>query len=156
VSARLPERTIPSAAAAGVVEGLLATVAMSAVMLAAERAGLMGKQPPEKIVEHGLHRGLNVEAGEATENRLAVLGHAAFGAGAGALYAILHSAVRRRPTIATGLAYGLGVWAVSYKGWVPALGIMPPPKRDRPGRPAAMIAAHVVYGATLGVRLGRP
>jgi hypothetical protein len=30
------------------------------------------------------------------------------------------------------------------------LGILPHPKHDRPGRPAAMIAAHIIWGAALG------
>jgi hypothetical protein len=30
------------------------------------------------------------------------------------------------------------------------LSIMPPPSRDEPGRPLAMIAAHAVFGAALG------
>jgi hypothetical protein len=34
-------------------------------------------------------------------------------------------------------------------GWVPALGFLPPATEDRPGRPPAMIAAHVVFGAVL-------
>ena len=46
--------------------------------------------------------------------------------------------------------FGIAVWAVSYAGWVPKLGLMQPPSRDRPGRPTAMILAHLVYGATLG------
>ena len=45
---------------------------------------------------------------------------------------------------------GLSVWAVSYQGWVPALGILPKASEDRPARPAVMVAAHVVYGAVLG------
>jgi len=47
------------------------------------------------------------------------------------------------------------VWFVSYQGWVPALGLLPPAHRDRPGRPATMLIAHWVYGATLGACLGR-
>jgi hypothetical protein len=45
---------------------------------------------------------------------------------------------------------GLAVWAVSYQGWIPALGILPKASEDRPARPAVMVTAHVVYGAVLG------
>jgi hypothetical protein len=42
----------------------------------------------------------------------------------------------------------------SFPAWtrrrLPALGLMPPPRRDRPGRPTAMIVAHLVYGTVLG------
>ena len=35
-----------------------------------------------------------------------------------------------------------------------SLGILPPPERDQPGRPATMLLAHWVYGATLGAVVG--
>ena len=62
----------------------------------------------------------------------------------------------RVPGWLVGAVYGLGVWAVSYKGWIPALGILPPPERDRPGRPVIMVAAHVVYGLVLGALVRAP
>jgi hypothetical protein len=42
------------------------------------------------------------------------------------------------------------VWFLSYQGWVPALQFMPPASRDDPGRVAAMVVAHLFYGAALG------
>ena len=45
---------------------------------------------------------------------------------------------------------GEAVYAVSYAGWVPALGALPPADRDRPSRQLVMAAAHLVYGAVLG------
>lgn len=54
------------------------------------------------------------------------------------------------PTVAAGMVFGAAVWFISYQGSVPALGIMAPPSRDRPGRPQAMLAAHLVHGAVLG------
>jgi hypothetical protein len=47
------------------------------------------------------------------------------------------------------MMYATGIWLVSYQGWVPALGIMPPASRDRRGRVATMLVAHWVYGAAL-------
>lgn len=41
-------------------------------------------------------------------------------------------------------------WLVNYGGWIPVLGILPPPHRDRTDRQATMIVAHLVYGAVLG------
>ena len=75
--------------------------------------------------------------------------------GSEALFAL----VERRPhppvpTVPAGILFGTAVWLVSYQGWVPALGIMAPPSRDRPGRPQAMLAAHLLYGAVLGVVVG--
>jgi hypothetical protein len=54
-----------------------------------------------------------------------------------------------------GVAFGSGVWLVSYMGWVPWLQIMPPAHEDRPGRPQTMLAAHWVYGGVLGALSGR-
>src|SRR5664279_1641986 len=36
--------------------------------------------------------------------------------------------------------HGLAVSALSYKGSIPALEILPTPQRDRPGRPVVMVA----------------
>ena len=115
-------------------------------MLAAGRAGLMGRQPPEAIV-----RRAGALADEEPRGRLAdalaVLAHLGFGAGTGAAYALLPPS--RRP-VARGTAVATGVYAVSYAGWVPALGALPRADRDRPPRQAVMLAAHLLYGAVLG------
>jgi hypothetical protein len=76
--------------------------------------------------------------------------HFGFGAATGALFGALGG---RRP--AQGIAYGLGVWGVSYLGWVPALSLMAPATRHPGRRNALMIAAHVVWGATLAALVGR-
>jgi hypothetical protein len=130
----------------GAAAGAVATAAMSAVMLAAGRAGLMGRQPPEAIVRRagaltgGEPRGRLADA-------LAALAHLAFGVGTGAMYALLPRTTR---PVLRGVVVGEAVYAVSYAGWVPALGALPRPDRDRSPRQASMAAAHVVYGAVLG------
>lgn len=141
----------------GGVAGAAATLPMSLLMLAAQKAGLMGKQPPEKITEAALDEAADEPVDEAVDepvqDALAVVNHFAFGAAAGALFGI----VRREemPALAQGIAFGLAVWTVSYKGWVPAFNIMPPPQQDRRGRPASMIAAHIVFGGVLGALVER-
>jgi len=37
---------------------------------------------------------------------------------------------------------------------IPTRNILPPPSADRPGRPWRLVAAHLVYGATLGPTMG--
>jgi len=130
----------------GAAAGTVATAAMSALMLAAGRAGLMGRQPPEAIVRRAGELAA-VEPRGRVADALATVAHLAFGAGTGTAYALLPPS--RRP-VARGVAVATGVWAVSYAGWVPALGALPRADRDRPPRQAAMLAAHVVYGAVLG------
>lgn len=133
--------------------GALATIPMTAVMVAAQRLGLMGRQPPEKITDAMLDR-IDVSPPREQRRGLAALAHLGFGAAAGALFAALRAG---RPSpgraMLEGAAYGTAVWTGSYAGWVPALGIMPAPEDDRRGRPASMVLAHWIYGATLGLVL---
>ncbi|MGI8498730.1 MAG: DUF6789 family protein [Gemmatimonadaceae bacterium] len=137
------------AALGGAAAGALATIPMSAVMLAAEKAGLMGKQPPELVAEKGFAVA-GAQPSEPVKKATAVAVHFGFGAVAGALFGLLS----RRNTsdgspIARGIGYGLAVYTASYAGWIPAAGIMPAPPDDRPGRQPSLIAAHVVFGAVL-------
>jgi hypothetical protein len=137
--------------AEGAFSGVLATAAMSAVMLAGDRAGLMGEHPPKRIARAALpgHK----HQPKPGEGVLGVAAHFAFGATFGALFAVTVNGRESRPSL--GILYGLAIWAVSYQGWVPMLGILPPIHRDRPGRQAVMAAGHVVYGTVLQLVLNR-
>jgi hypothetical protein len=138
------------AIARGALAGAAATLPMSAVMLAAGELGLMGEQPPERITERLLHA-VSIHPGEGESNLAGTAAHLAFGATMGAAFQLLRENVELPGSpVAQGVAWGLGLWALNYAGWIPALGILPPPDRDRPGRVRTMIAAHVVFGAALG------
>jgi uncharacterized membrane protein YagU involved in acid resistance len=141
---------------AGMSAGAVATVTMSGVMLAAKQVGLVGELPPERITEESLEAtGLEPES-EPALDAATVIAHFCYGIGAGALFGLLSRRLRLPlGTGSQGIAYGLLVWLVSYMGWVPALGFMPPATRDQPGRPLTMIIAHVVFGWTLGAIVGR-
>lgn len=80
-------------------------------------------------------------------NTVAVAAHFAYGVAGGAIYASFQP---KRPGVTTGLAYGALVWAAGYEGWLPAMGILPPAHRDKPGRALTMLAAHLLYGGVLG------
>lgn len=139
----------------GAIGGLVATAAMSAVMLAGEKAGLMPRQPPDDIAGAALDAaGISGQSPKA-QDALAVLTHFGFGAAGGAVFGLLHRRLRLPiPAAVHGVVFGGLVWAASYKGWIPALHILPPPERDTPGRPTTMLLAHGVYGATLGAVVG--
>jgi hypothetical protein len=126
---------------------------MSAVMVAGDRGGLMGEPPPTLIARTTLRKA-GVDRPSEAAGILAPLAHLGFGTAAGAAFGILARSVPRVPSRLLGVVFGLAIWAVSYKGWIPALGILPPPEDDRPGRPAVMIAAHVIYGLVLGSLVG--
>ena len=133
----------------GAAAGTVGTAAMSVLMLGARRAGLLGAQPPEAIVRAGA-RALTGREPSGRAARLAAVGaHVGFGATGGAAYGLLPPLPG--PAVVRGGAAGLLVWALSYEGWVPVLGALPPAHRDRDDRVAVMVAAHLVYGAVLGV-----
>jgi hypothetical protein len=142
--------------ARGALGGLAATGAMSIPMLLGSRLGGMSKQPPERITEDALDVADVDLHSESTEHALATLAHFAFGAGAGALFGVLHD--RFEPPgspIIHGLGFGLIVWATSYLGWIPMLGILPAAPNDEPGRRRIMFLSHLLYGAVLGSVVGR-
>ena len=62
-----------------------------------------------------------------------------FGALAGTIYA-------RCSPRANGPLYGIAVWAVSYLGWIPAIGLLAPATRHRADRTLLMLLAHAVWG----------
>ena len=145
--------TLLTAAVRGAIAGSVATLAMSAFMLAAQRAGAMSKLPPKEITEASLDAiGLHERVDEPAINVLTAGTHLGFGAAAGVLFAVLHRWLRLPVhAVVQAVVFATAVWTVSYLGWVPALGIMPPAHRDEPGRPESMLIAHWIYGAVLGL-----
>ncbi|SDQ65743.1 DUF6789 family protein [Thermostaphylospora chromogena] len=133
------------------VSGLVATAAMSAVMVAGQQAGLLGDQPPKRIAR-GIMPGSRHRP-KPGEGVLGAVTHFGFGAVSGMVFGVLAGdrPVRVRYTV----AYALAVWLASYSGWVPHLSSLPPIPRDRPGRPLVMAAAHVVYGTALATAMNR-
>ena len=145
------ERSTWVRVARGGAGGAVATLAMSALLLVQRKLGALGEPPPKKIVRSMRRRMGVFGVSRRRENALALAAHWGFGIAAGALFGLVH---RRAHGVARsmleGAAYGTAVWATSYYGWVPALGIMQPPHRDRPLRPTSMVAAHLVFGSVLG------
>jgi Family of unknown function (DUF6789) len=138
-------------AARGAIWGLIATVAMSTVMLIGQRLGWMKKHPPEILTEEALERAdLGQGSPEGVVDTVALASHFAFGTAGGVLYGLLRSVAPTPIPVPMGIAFGLGIWAASYRGWIPAMNILP--DEQRPGRRGTlvMIAAHAVYGATVG------
>lgn len=148
---------------AGTVGGVVATYAMTEAMAFLQRRlpNNRGEPlPPRAITEGALsgargHRHNDAEINDSGSNDawadLSLAAHFAFGAATGAAFGLLG----RKPGIVPGALYGLAVWAGSYLGWVPALGIMPPATRQKPQRNALMIAVHLVWGATLQLATAR-
>ncbi|GAA3741962.1 hypothetical protein HDA32_003363 [Spinactinospora alkalitolerans] len=136
----------------GAAAGVLATGAMSAVMLTAQKAGVMGRQPP-KLIARRFMPGGGPRRPRPGEDPMTVAAHLGFGAGTGTVFGALSG--RRRPLPVFGVGYAMVVWLASYEGWVPALGIQPPIHREAPRRAWVMAMAHVVFGTTLALVLRR-
>jgi uncharacterized membrane protein YagU involved in acid resistance len=125
---------------------------MSSLMIGAKRAGFVGGMPPEKITAAMLRR-TGIGHGGDQQDVLAAVLHFGFGAAAGAAFGVI-APKRLMVRVPAGVAYGAAIWGVSYMGWVPALGIMPPAQRDRRDRQAVMLGAHLIYGTALAVMIG--
>ena len=134
----------------GLSGGALATLPMTTVMAVAQDLGMLGQAPPEKITSKLLHKVHARPTGSELSLSTALM-HFAFGAGSGAVYSVARPG---QPSVARaafeGALFGTAVWAASYAGWVPALGIMRAAHRDRPDRQLTMLVAHWVFGATMG------
>jgi hypothetical protein len=140
----------------GALGGVLATIAMTGVMLGAQRAGFLGTAPPRKLVDEAVERTRpRPSPDDRTRTVLASIVHLAIGSVAGVAQAIAYRWLARGqgaaiPATAFGAAFGLLLWAVNYVGLAPALQVLPPPDRDRPTRPPVMVLAHLVFGVASG------
>ena len=137
----------------GALAGFVATLPMTIFMLATQRFLPKRQQyelPPEMITKELAHRA-HVRH---HLNKQLILGattasHFGYGAAMGAAYGPLQKRVPL-PTIVQGVLYGLFVWAASYLGLLPLLGISASGHKEPMRRNLMMIAAHVVWGASMG------
>jgi uncharacterized membrane protein YagU involved in acid resistance len=140
-------------AAAGAAAGFTATAPMTAVLAAAREVLPEPEQyplPPRIVTERAARTaGVAHRLDEQEKKAATTAAHFGFGAGAGAVYGALAPVLPFHPVV-NGVAFGLGVWATSYLGWLPAAGLHPPGIRESAGRNAMNIGAHVVWGAVLG------
>jgi hypothetical protein len=148
-------RRLLRTSAVSVAAGIVATVPMSGVMLGADAAGRMGTQPPRRVVDEAAER-TGARPSDTERSVAAAVLHLLFG-GVMALGVLPVTALLGRVPgapargVASGLGFGASVYALNYAGLAPALGILPPPSRDRPGRQVTMVLAHLVYGVVVGV-----
>jgi uncharacterized membrane protein YagU involved in acid resistance len=139
----------------GATAGLLATIPMTLAMeLMRRRLPIheRGRLPPRTIAMRLTRRaGKHAQMDERQRNAVTLVTHFGFGAAAGTLYAPLARRLGSSPLLLRGIGFGLAVWLVSYMGWLPVVGLFGPATRDAKRRTALMVAAHVVWGATLAL-----
>ncbi|MBE1526911.1 hypothetical protein GGC65_001367 [Sphingopyxis sp. OAS728] len=145
-----PRDTLPLASRLllGAIAGVAATVAMTAAMSRMHKRLPPAEQyplPPREIIERTLPR---LEKDDAIQDA-ATAAHHLYGAAAGALIAASAPEIG----VKRGALAGVGIWAASYFGWVPAARILEPAHRHPPRRNALMIAAHLVWGAVTALAI---
>jgi putative membrane protein len=142
---------------AGSIAGAVATAPMTATMMALHRMLPRHQQtplPPHVAAENaadavGAGEAMDA-AGEDGRKGVALAAHFSYGAAAGAAYAPLAGKSGLHPA-AEGALYGLAVWGGSYLGLMPATGLYNSATDEPAERNIMMIAAHVVWGASLGI-----
>ncbi|MGV3624374.1 MAG: hypothetical protein ACO1OB_26375 [Archangium sp.] len=152
---RTERRSLIRQSVRGAVSSLIASTVMGGLLGAARKLGLLGEDPPTKLTRKALE---TIDVHPRHEKDLAiptVAMHLGYGAAIGAVSGpLLERIPNRTLRVLGGVATGAAVWAVSYGGWIPAVGWMPQPQNDAPPtRPWVMFGAHLLFGAVLGASL---
>ncbi len=138
----------------GGIAGFVATGPMSIFMLATKRFLPKRHQyvlPPEIITEDLAER-LNMKwhMNKMEVEAATVVSHFGYGTAMGSLYGASGKKLPL-PSPVKGLLFGLIVWAASYLGLLPLIGMLESGQREQGRRNLLMIAVHVVWGVTLGL-----
>jgi uncharacterized membrane protein YagU involved in acid resistance len=135
----------------GTIGGVVATGPMTVAMILLHRRLPRHERyplPPREItMKLARKTGVAGELDRGGRAAATMVSHFGYGAAAGSLYAALLEP--RGAALAKGLLFGLLVWTGSYLGWLPAAGILRPATEQPARRNILMIAAHLVWGATL-------
>jgi hypothetical protein len=136
----------------GAAAGVGATVAMSAFMLLAGGRGWLNEQAPRAVTRRLSHKLSGDDPDDRSLDAVTVANHLAMGAGYGTLYAFTLGRIELAllGRVSLGSLYGAAIWLVMYGLTLPALRLMPSPQRDQRRRPEVMLAAHLIFGGTLG------
>lgn len=138
----------------GLLAGCAATVPMTVFMIAARRLLPENQRyslPPYQITMRAADAvGVAQDMDKPQRIGATWLGHLGYGSAMGGVYACTAEKVSA-PPLAKGVIYGLLVWAIGYLGWLPLAGILNMPDEQSTRRNILMIAAHVIWGATLGL-----
>jgi putative membrane protein len=139
--------------AAGIIAGAVATVPMSWAMEMMHRllpARQQNPLPPREISERTLRKfGVRNDLGARQRFWFALIAHLGYGAAVGGIYQAASSS--KSTPVSHGIVYGLMVWAGSYLGLLPVLGLLTPATQHPMRRNAVMVLAHIVFGSALAV-----
>lgn len=140
----------------GAIAGFVATAPMTWAMEVLfrrlphdDRYPLPPRQITMKVTQEA---GVKDELTHLQRHSLTLLSHFGYGAASGMLYSQTAARLPVSP-LTKGVAYGIAVWAASYTGFLPALGILKPVRRQPVSRTALMVAVHLVWGAATGLAM---
>lgn len=151
-------------ALAGALGGIAGGTAMTVMMTQVgprvlPRDVLPDTPAPQKVVEWAEREAGEPDALAGKPKKVAALGaHLAYSAATGAGYGLARQAVpalSRVPTPVAGVGFGLLVWAASFEGLLPALGVMPPTTAHPPKRWPAPLMGHSLFGAVTALVAAR-
>jgi uncharacterized membrane protein YagU involved in acid resistance len=138
----------------GGLAGFVATGPMSVFMLATKRFLPRRHRyalPPEIITEELAHRmHVRWHMNKMEVEAATIVSHFGYGATMGMLYGTSAKLIPL-PSPVKGVLFGLIVWAASYLGLLPLIGMSESGQREPGRRNLMMIAAHIVWGVTLGL-----
>ncbi|HEX7025765.1 MAG TPA: DUF1440 domain-containing protein [Gammaproteobacteria bacterium] len=137
----------------GAFAGTVASLFHTAVMLMLHRVLPRARRepvPPKEIASAVFEKTGKGSAKSGELTVATVAGHFGYGAVTGALYAPIAEFTQHK-SIAAGIAYGVGVWTVSYLGWIPAMRLLTPATEQPAQRNVMMILAHIAWGASLAI-----
>jgi hypothetical protein len=142
----------PSEVAHGALRGAIAAMAMTGMRAFTVDLGIVEQTPPEAILKQRA-RGLIRKAPRRPGRATIELAHWAYGAGGGAVFAILPQHLRRRRW--AGPLYGLLTWLGFEAAIAPGLGLTQA-RRLRAAERAALAIDHLLYGLVLSEIRARP
>lgn len=154
----MQHRSLPERLALGAVSGFVGTFALQGLRSASgewlpQTMAPIRQDPGEFMVERAeeaLPSGLQERVPEVAETVAGRSLAVGYGVTAGALYASFRPEAEN--VLLEGAALGLGVWAVGYLGWLPALELMPSVREQDPAETAAPVVRHLLFGlATVGI-----
>lgn len=149
----------------GALAGFTGTIPMTIFMLLTQRFLPEGQHydlPPELITKDIARKASvrwHMSKGQVLLATLAA--HFGYGAAMGAIYAPVEENIPSSveghiplSALLQGMLFGVLVWAISYFALLPLLGISESGEREPAQRNLMMLAAHVVWGSTLGITAG--
>ncbi len=138
--------SIMNAMLAGAIGGMAGSMAMKAMMMLGQQAGIVGEPMPLKI-ERALEKRLGVDdmtsAGQ--EQALAMAEHLMIGAAYGAAYGAL-KASQNFSALPAGPLYGVGVYALNLGALGPGLALTSGPWNEEPMTVGRRLMMHALYG----------